>query len=56
MAVVGVRPTPILIEGQLDNTSLKLVQHWITLNEATLIGYWDSELSTGEMFQALKRI
>ncbi|WP_425991616.1 hypothetical protein [Brevundimonas sp. TWP2-3-2] len=56
MAVVGVRPTPTLIDGPLDNASLKLVQQWITLNEATIIGYWDSELSTGEMFQALKRI
>ena len=56
MAVVGVRPTPTLIDGPLDNASFELVQQWITLNEATIIGYWDSALSTGEMFQALKRI
>ena len=56
LAVVGIRPTPTLIEGQLDNASLKLVQDWITLNEATLIGYWNSELDTVEMLQDLKRL
>ncbi len=56
LAVVGIRPSPTLIEGPLDNASLKLVQDWITLNEATLIGYWNSELDTIEMLQNLKRI
>jgi hypothetical protein len=56
MATVGVRPTPTLIDGPLDNASLKLVQQWIALNEATIIGYWDGDLSTGEMFQALKTL
>jgi hypothetical protein len=56
MAVVGIRPTPTLIEGPLDARSLKLVQKWIALNETTLIGYWDGELDTVEMLQSLKRI
>lgn len=56
MAVVGVRPTPALIEGQLDANSLKLVQEWITLNQATLLDYWDGKLDTVEMLQNLKRI
>ena len=56
MAVVGIRPTPTLIEGPLDNASLKVVQDWIALNEATLIGYWNSELDTVEMLQNLKRL
>ena len=56
LAVVGIRPTPTLIEGQLDNASLKLVHDWITLNETTLIGYWNSELDTVEMLQNLKRL
>ncbi|MBX9614528.1 MAG: hypothetical protein Q8S03_14190 [Brevundimonas sp.] len=56
MAVVGIRPSPELIEGPLDGESLKLVQRWIALNADTLIGYWNSELSTRELFQNLKRI
>jgi len=56
MAVVGIRPTPALIEGPLDAASLKLVQTWIALNEATLIGYWDGDLDTVEMLQRLQRI
>ena len=56
MAVVGIRPAPALIEGPLDNASLKLVQDWIKLNEATLIGYWNGELDTVEMLEKLKRL
>ena len=56
MAVVGIRPTPTLIEGSLDNASLKLVQDWIRLNEATLISYWNSELDSFDLGLALKKI
>ncbi|WP_428149244.1 hypothetical protein [Brevundimonas sp.] len=56
MAVVGIRPTPALIEGNLDAVSLKQVQQWIGLNEAVLIGFWDGELDTVEMLQGLKRL
>ena len=56
MAVVGVRPTPTLIEGPLNGESLKLVQKWIALTEATLIGYWEGRMDTFEMIQSLKRI
>ncbi|RZJ04386.1 MAG: DUF4160 domain-containing protein [Brevundimonas sp.] len=56
MAVVGIRPTPTLIEGPLDGASLKLVQQWIELNQATLIGYWDGDLDTVEMLEQLKRL
>ena len=56
MAVVGVRPSPTLIEGPLDSASLKLVQSWTRLNEAALVGYWNGDLGTGDMLQSLKRI
>ncbi|MDY6924506.1 MAG: hypothetical protein SWI22_11170 [Pseudomonadota bacterium] len=56
MAVVGIRPTPTLIEGPLDGASLKLLQQWIGLNEAALIGHWDGDLDTVELLQKLKRL
>jgi len=56
MAVVGIRPSPTLIEGPLDNASFGLVQQWIALNEAVLIAYWDGELDTVEMIQSLKKL
>jgi hypothetical protein len=56
LAVVGVRPVPTLIEGPLDAASLKLVQQWISLNEAALIGYWNGELGTVEFAQSLIRL
>lgn len=56
MAVVGIRPTPRLIEGPLDGSDLKLVQRWIELNEAGLIAFWDGELDTVEFLDGLKRL
>ncbi len=56
MAVVGIRPTPTLIEGPLDAASLKAVQRWIALNETVLIGFWEGELETIETIQGLKRV
>lgn len=55
-AVVSIRPTPILIEGPLDGSDLKIVQEWIVLNADTLIGYWDGTVDTVDMVQALKKV
>jgi hypothetical protein len=43
-AVVGVRPAPRLIEGQLAAADLTSVSEWITLNEAALVQLWDGQL------------
>lgn len=56
LAVVGIRPSPELIEGPLDSGSLKLVQRWISLNEAALLAYWDGEIDTADLLQALKKV
>ena len=56
MAIVGIRPTPTLIEGPLDAASFKLVQQWIGLNKAVLIGFWDGELDTVELIQTLQTL
>jgi hypothetical protein len=38
-AVVGIRPTPRLIEGNLASADLELVSRWIRANEEALIDF-----------------
>jgi len=55
MAVVALRPEPTLIAGRLDTSDLALVQHWLRLNEAALVDYWDGSIDTGELLERLQR-
>jgi hypothetical protein len=51
---VAVRPAPHLVAGQLSATDLRAVSQWIRLNEATIVGYWDGTIDTGELIQRLR--
>ena len=53
-AVVGVRPSPHVIAGRLSADDQRAVFDWLSLNEATIIGYWDGRIDTAELIQALK--
>jgi hypothetical protein len=53
-ATVTVRPTPRLIAGRLSPADLQAVSAWIGLNEAALVDYWDSAISTAELLQRLQ--
>ena len=55
-AVVSVRPSPTLIDGPLAGPDLRAVQGWIALNAAALVEYWDGQLDTVDLVQALKRV
>lgn len=55
-AVVGVRPAPHLISGQLSPDDERAVFQWVSLNTAVLIAYWDGQIDTidlGERLQPL---
>jgi hypothetical protein len=52
-AVVGVRPSPHLIAGALSPDDELAVYAWITLNTAALIAYWDGNIDTVQLAQAL---
>jgi hypothetical protein len=54
LAVVGVRPQPHLVAGQLSTADLRAVSDWIRLNEAALIGYWNGTLLTSQFIQQLQ--
>lgn len=46
LAVVAVRPAPRVVHGLLAQSDFAPVAEWITLNEATLIDYWNGTLGT----------
>ena len=55
-AVVGVRPAPRLISGRLPQADVQAVFEWVVLNTETLVAYWDGQIDTARMVQALKKL
>jgi len=52
-AVVGVRPSPHLVAGQLSADDERAVAAWINLNAAAIVAYWDGDIDTVQLAQAL---
>jgi hypothetical protein len=55
-AVVGVRPSPHIIAGNLSPDDEKAVFQWISLNEAALLACWEGEIDTIQLGHALKAL
>ncbi|MGH7117161.1 MAG: hypothetical protein ACREE9_22045 [Stellaceae bacterium] len=55
-AVIGVRPTPRAIAGQLSPDDERRVLEWLSLNTAALIAYWDGQIDTIQLGQMLRRL
>jgi hypothetical protein len=55
-AVVGVRPGPHAIAGQLSAEDERAVFEWVSLNTDALIEYWEGQIDTIQLGQALKRV
>jgi hypothetical protein len=53
-AVVGVRPTPRVIAGQLSPADTPAVFQWVALNTDVLVAFWDGQIDTARMIQGLK--
>jgi hypothetical protein len=53
-AVVGVRPSPHVIAGQLSPDDERVVSEWIVLNAAAIVAYRDGDIDTLELVQTLK--
>jgi len=53
-AVVGVRPRPRLIAGQLSPVDTQAVFRWVALNTDALVAYWKGQIDTARMIHALK--
>jgi hypothetical protein len=52
--VVGVRPAPHLIVGQLSPDDQRAVFQWVSINAASLIAYWDGQIDTIELGNRLQ--
>jgi hypothetical protein len=55
-AVVGVRPAPHLIAGQLSPDDRQAAFEWVSLNADALVEYWEGRIDTIQLGQALKPI
>jgi hypothetical protein len=53
-AVVAVRPSPHVIAGRLSSNDERAVADWIALNVAAIVAYWDGNIDTVQLSQALK--
>jgi hypothetical protein len=53
-AVVAVGPTPRLIAGRLLPVDAQAVFEWASLNIDTLVAYWNGQIGTIQMAQALQ--
>src|SRR5439155_5450607 len=55
-AVVGVRPNPHAVAGDLAPDDQRAVFEWVSLNTAALVAYGEGRIDTIELGQLLKRI
>lgn len=55
-AVMGVRPSPHLVAGQLSTEDERAVTAWVALNAAAIVAYWDGDIDTLELVQTLKQL
>jgi hypothetical protein len=53
-AVVAVRPSPRVIEGHLSSEDERIVSEWIRLNAVAIVAYWNGDIDTVQLAQALK--
>jgi hypothetical protein len=54
--VVGIRPTPTVLEGDIGASEFRAVAQWIDMNQEVLIAYRNGAIDTAELIQQLKRI
>jgi hypothetical protein len=55
-AVVGIRPSPRLIAGNLASADLELVSQWIRANQDALIDFWNETIDSVELGARLRKI
>lgn len=55
-AVVGIRPSPRLLEGNLAPADLAAVSQWVKVNEEALIDFWNETIDSVELAGRLKKI
>lgn len=56
MAVMSVRPKPLLLHGDLPPEVVRDVARWIALNETVILDYWNGEIDTADLGPRLRKI
>ncbi|MGA7239748.1 MAG: DUF4160 domain-containing protein [Bryobacteraceae bacterium] len=56
MVSVGVRPDVHIVEGEMDPHEFRLLKAWIERNQAPLISYWEGEIDTQDVLEALTKV
>ncbi len=55
-AVIGVRPEPALLHGELPPDVTAQVQAWTRLNTPALVEHWDGSIDTVELGAKLQKV
>lgn len=55
-AVVGVRPRPHLVQGDLSRRDLEQVTAWVRLNEQAILRLWEGEYDGVDLAENIKRL
>ncbi len=55
-AIVGVRPRPALLHGELSPEHLVAILSWVGLNSSALVEYWDGAIDTVELVARLQKV
>jgi hypothetical protein len=55
-AIVGIRPQPRRLRGQLPAADFEQVAAWIALNEAALPDFWNGEIDAIELGARLRTV
>lgn len=45
-----------VVEGSIDSEEFNLLRSWIDLSRAALISYWDGDIDTQEVLEALRKL
>jgi len=53
---VAVRPTLRVVAGQLSPADAQAVFQWIALNRDPLVDYWNGQIDTARLVQALRAL
>jgi len=55
-AIVGIRPQPRLLRGQLPAPDFEQVAAWVALNETPLLDFWNGEIDSIELGARLRKL
>jgi ubiquinone biosynthesis protein UbiJ len=56
MVSVAIRPHVHVVEGKMSASDLAMLAKWIELNQDVLLKYWEGEIDTKDLVDAIQQI